>query len=139
VAFGFASRLYAKSPTATASSPTRSAVTARAVRGTIVAASGLLAIGDLVPRALRAGPRRRVLRAARRGRRGMCFFVGANNLMTLFLGLEWFSICLYILCAIDRDRLGALEAALKYLIDRRASARRCSCSAPRSSTAPRER
>ena len=47
---------------------------------------------------------------------GMMFFVGANNLMTLFLGLEWFSVCLYILCAIDRDRLGGLEAALKYLI-----------------------
>ena len=46
----------------------------------------------------------------------MVFFVGANNLMTLFLGLEWFSISLYILCAIDRDRLGGLEAALKYLI-----------------------
>src|SRR5204863_298688 len=47
---------------------------------------------------------------------GMAFFVGANNLMTLFLALEWFSISLYILCAIDRDRLGGLEAALKYLI-----------------------
>jgi NADH-quinone oxidoreductase subunit N len=47
---------------------------------------------------------------------GMMFFVGANNLLTLFLGLEWFSICLYILCAIDRDRLGGLEAALKYLV-----------------------
>jgi NADH-quinone oxidoreductase subunit N len=47
---------------------------------------------------------------------GMLFFVGANNLITLFLTLEWFSICLYILCAIDRDRLGGLEAALKYLI-----------------------
>jgi NADH-quinone oxidoreductase subunit N len=47
---------------------------------------------------------------------GMLFFVSANNLMTLFLGLEWFSISLYILCAIDRDRLGELEAALKYLI-----------------------
>jgi NADH-quinone oxidoreductase subunit N len=47
---------------------------------------------------------------------GMVFFVGANNLMTLFLGLEWFSISLYILCAIDRDRLGGLEAALKYLV-----------------------
>jgi NADH-quinone oxidoreductase subunit N len=46
----------------------------------------------------------------------MLFFVGANNLMTLFLGLEWFSICLYILCAVDRDRLGGLEAALKYLV-----------------------
>ena len=32
---------------------------------------------------------------------GMVFFVGAENLMTLFLGLEWFSLCLYILVAID--------------------------------------
>jgi NADH-quinone oxidoreductase subunit N len=47
---------------------------------------------------------------------GMAFFVSANNLMTLFLALEWFSISLYILCAIDRDRLGGLEAALKYLV-----------------------
>jgi NADH-quinone oxidoreductase subunit N len=47
---------------------------------------------------------------------GMIFFVAANNLMTLFLGLEWFSIGLYILCAVDRDRLGGLEAALKYLV-----------------------
>ena len=36
--------------------------------------------------------------------------------MTLFLGLEWFSISLYILCAIDRDRERSLEAGLKYLI-----------------------
>ena len=47
---------------------------------------------------------------------GMVFFVGANNLLTLFLALEWFSISLYILCAIDRDRLPGLEAALKYLV-----------------------
>ena len=47
---------------------------------------------------------------------GMSFFVGANNLMTLFLSLEWFSLSLYILCAIDRDLAGGLEAALKYLI-----------------------
>jgi NADH-quinone oxidoreductase subunit N len=47
---------------------------------------------------------------------GMIFFVGANNLLTLFLALEWFSISLYILCAIDRDRLSGLEAALKYLV-----------------------
>src|SRR5262249_19800543 len=45
---------------------------------------------------------------------GMCFFVTANNLMTLFLGLEWFSISLYILCAIDRELEGSLEAGLKY-------------------------
>jgi NADH-quinone oxidoreductase subunit N len=82
----------------------------------IVAASGLLATlisyrerwrGDHV------GEYYAVLAAAGGG---MVFFVSANNLMTLFLGLEWFSISLYILCAIDRDRLGGLEAALKYLI-----------------------
>jgi len=47
---------------------------------------------------------------------GMAFFVGAANLMTLFLSLEWFSIALYVMCAIDYDREGSLEAGLKYLI-----------------------
>lgn len=47
---------------------------------------------------------------------GMIFFVQASNLMTLFLGLEWFSIALYVLCAIDIDLVGSLEAGLKYLI-----------------------
>src|ERR671931_2259020 len=46
----------------------------------------------------------------------MIFLVTAENLMTLFLGLEWFSISLYILCAIDVDLAGSLEAGLKYLI-----------------------
>ena len=35
---------------------------------------------------------------------GMAFFVSADNLMTLFLGLEWFSLCLYILVAFDNER-----------------------------------
>ncbi len=47
---------------------------------------------------------------------GMLFFVSAENLMTLFLGLEWFSIALYILCAMDTRRERSLEAGLKYLI-----------------------
>jgi NADH-quinone oxidoreductase subunit N len=47
---------------------------------------------------------------------GMMFFVQASNLMTLFLGLEWFSIALYVLTAIDIDLIGSLEAGLKYLI-----------------------
>jgi NADH-quinone oxidoreductase subunit N len=47
---------------------------------------------------------------------GMIFLAASNNLMTLFLGLEWFSISLYILCAIDRDKERSLEAGLKYLI-----------------------
>jgi NADH-quinone oxidoreductase subunit N len=36
--------------------------------------------------------------------------------MSLFLGLEWFSICLYILCAIEIDLVSSLEAGLKYLV-----------------------
>ncbi|HEU5477991.1 MAG TPA: NADH-quinone oxidoreductase subunit N [Gaiellaceae bacterium] len=47
---------------------------------------------------------------------GMAFFVGAGNLMTLFLSLEWFSIALYVMCAIDYDLEGSLEAGLKYLV-----------------------
>ena len=47
---------------------------------------------------------------------GMEFLLQAHNLMTLFLGLEWFSICLYVLCAVDRELVGSLEAGLKYLI-----------------------
>ena len=47
---------------------------------------------------------------------GMVFFVTSSNLMTLFLGLEWFSIALYVLCAMDTHREASLEAGLKYLI-----------------------
>ncbi|MGB2875486.1 MAG: NADH-quinone oxidoreductase subunit N [Gaiellaceae bacterium] len=47
---------------------------------------------------------------------GMAFLATASTLMTLFLGLEWFSISLYVLCAIDVDLARSLEAGLKYLI-----------------------
>jgi NADH-quinone oxidoreductase subunit N len=47
---------------------------------------------------------------------GMAFFVGSANLMVMFLALEWFSIALYVMCAIEYDVEGALEAGLKYLI-----------------------
>jgi NADH-quinone oxidoreductase subunit N len=47
---------------------------------------------------------------------GMIFLAQAANLMTLFLALEWFSICLYIMCALDVERRGSLEAGLKYLV-----------------------
>jgi NADH-quinone oxidoreductase subunit N len=46
----------------------------------------------------------------------MVFLVQATNLMTLFLGLEWFSIALYVLCAYDVGVKGSLEAGLKYLV-----------------------
>ena len=47
---------------------------------------------------------------------GMTAFVGSGNLMIMFLALEWFSIALYVMCAIDYDVEGSLEAGLKYLI-----------------------
>jgi NADH-quinone oxidoreductase subunit N len=47
---------------------------------------------------------------------GMAFFVGSANLMVMFLSLEWFSIGLYVMCAIDYDVEGSLEAGLKYLV-----------------------
>jgi NADH-quinone oxidoreductase subunit N len=47
---------------------------------------------------------------------GMCFLLQAHNLMTLFLGLEWFSISLYVVCAIDMELETSLESGLKYLV-----------------------
>ncbi|MDE2572296.1 MAG: NADH-quinone oxidoreductase subunit N [bacterium] len=47
---------------------------------------------------------------------GAMVLSGAGNLMTLFLGVEILSLALYCLCAIQRNREGAKEAGLKYLI-----------------------
>ena len=47
---------------------------------------------------------------------GMSLLAVANSLLILFVALELFSICLYVLVAIDADRLSGLEGALKYLI-----------------------
>ena len=47
---------------------------------------------------------------------GMILFAQAASLLTLFLGLEWFSISLYVLCALERERPEAIEAGFKYLI-----------------------
>ncbi len=82
----------------------------------VVCGTGLLAVGVSYAQRLRddhVGEYYALLTAAAAG---MVFFVTAGNLMTLFLSLEWFSICLYILCAIDVDVDGSLEAGLKYLI-----------------------
>ncbi len=47
---------------------------------------------------------------------GMILFAQAANLLTLFLGLEWLSISLYVLVALERERPEAIEAGFKYLI-----------------------
>jgi NADH-quinone oxidoreductase subunit N len=81
----------------------------------IVIGSGLLTVGVSYAYVLRErmGEYYTLLLTAAAG---MCFFVAASNLMTMFLGLEWFSISLYILCAIAIEETVSLEAGLKYLI-----------------------
>ncbi len=82
----------------------------------VIAGAGFLAVGISYAQRVRkehVGEYYALLAAAGGG---MVFLVQATNLMTLFLGLEWFSICLYILCAIEIDRVSSLEAGLKYLI-----------------------
>ena len=117
VAFGFAIALYVRSAQghgviADAFRRDRFAELATM----IVAGSGLLTVGISYRERARENHAAEYYSLLAAAGAGMAFFVAANNLMTLFLALEWFSISLYILCAIDRDRLGGLEAALKYLI-----------------------
>jgi NADH-quinone oxidoreductase subunit N len=47
---------------------------------------------------------------------GMAVFVSAQNLITLFLGIELLSIPLYVLCASESRREHSLESGLKYLV-----------------------
>jgi NADH-quinone oxidoreductase subunit N len=47
---------------------------------------------------------------------GMWVLIAAQNLVTLFLGLELLSIPLYVLCATEMRRATSLESGLKYLI-----------------------
>jgi NADH-quinone oxidoreductase subunit N len=47
---------------------------------------------------------------------GMGVFVAAQNLVTLFVGIELLSIPLYVLCASHMRREGSLESGLKYLV-----------------------
>jgi NADH-quinone oxidoreductase subunit N len=47
---------------------------------------------------------------------GMAVLVSAQNLITLFIGLEVLSIPLYVLCASETRREGSLESGLKYLV-----------------------
>ncbi len=47
---------------------------------------------------------------------GMILVAGAGTTIVLFLGIEIFSVALYILCAIETWRMRSLESGLKYLI-----------------------
>jgi NADH-quinone oxidoreductase subunit N len=116
-AFGFAVALYVRSADAhavVANAFDRDRLAALATM--IIAGTGLLTAAVAYRERARENHAAEYYALLAAAGSGMAFFVAANNLMTLFLALEWFSISLYILCAIDRDRLGGLEAALKYLI-----------------------
>jgi NADH-quinone oxidoreductase subunit N len=82
----------------------------------IVAGAGILAVAVAYGRASRGSHGAEFFALLAAAGAGMAFLVQANNLMTLFLALEWFSVALYILCAIELDAVGSLEAGLKYLI-----------------------
>jgi NADH-quinone oxidoreductase subunit N len=47
---------------------------------------------------------------------GMMVMISAASLLTLYLGLELMSLCLYALVALDRDSPVATEAAMKYFV-----------------------
>ena len=47
---------------------------------------------------------------------GMMVMISANNLITLYLGLELQSLSLYVLAAINRDSVRSTEAGLKYFV-----------------------
>jgi NADH-quinone oxidoreductase subunit N len=47
---------------------------------------------------------------------GMMLMAAANNLMTIFVGLETLSLSLYVLCALPQTRLRSQESGMKYFI-----------------------
>lgn len=47
---------------------------------------------------------------------GMMIMVSGHNLLTIYIGLELLSLCLYSLVAFDRDNPKASEAAMKYFV-----------------------
>ncbi|MEE9493534.1 MAG: NADH-quinone oxidoreductase subunit NuoN [Gammaproteobacteria bacterium] len=47
---------------------------------------------------------------------GMMIMVSAHNMLTIYLGLELLSLCLYALVAFNRDTYACSEAAMKYFV-----------------------
>ncbi|MEO8718396.1 MAG: proton-conducting transporter membrane subunit, partial [Burkholderiales bacterium] len=47
---------------------------------------------------------------------GVMVMVSANSFITLYLGLELLSLCLYALVALNRDAAASVEAAMKYFV-----------------------
>jgi NADH-quinone oxidoreductase subunit N len=47
---------------------------------------------------------------------GMMIMISGQNFLTIYMGLELLSLCLYALVALDRDNARATEAAMKYFV-----------------------
>jgi len=47
---------------------------------------------------------------------GMMVMMSANSFLSLYLGLELLSLCLYALVALNRDSAASVEAAMKYFV-----------------------
>jgi NADH-quinone oxidoreductase subunit N len=47
---------------------------------------------------------------------GMMFMAAGSDMMTIFMGLELLSVCLYVLAGYTRERLVSNEASLKYFL-----------------------
>jgi len=47
---------------------------------------------------------------------GMMVMISGQSLLTLYMGLELLSLCMYSLVALDRDNARATEAAMKYFV-----------------------
>jgi NADH-quinone oxidoreductase subunit N len=76
-------------------------------------ATVLLSWGGLAPREAGQGEYHALLLFSVMG---MAVFVSAQNLVTLFIGIELLSIPLYVLCASESHREHSLESGLKYLV-----------------------
>jgi len=47
---------------------------------------------------------------------GMMIMISANSFITVYLGLELLSLCLYSMVALNRDSATSIEAAMKYFV-----------------------
>jgi len=47
---------------------------------------------------------------------GMMVMISANHFLSLYIGLELLSLCLYAMVALNRDSAAATEAAMKYFV-----------------------
>ncbi len=67
---------------------------------------------------------------------GMLLMVSANDMLTLYMGLELQSLALYVVAAINRDSVRSTEAGLKYFVLGALSSACCSMVSASSTATP---